>query len=125
MVVFEDIVKDFSPKIYYFLRRIGLAHDDADEIVQDVFILLWRDLKSGHGLESSVLRLYQHAVKKVWHPVKHRKADQAEDNGIADKVLFILKHYEGFDFTDIADILGVPIPEVRHRYQTIIDKQNL
>ncbi len=64
MEAFEDIVKDHSPRIYYFLRRMGLEHEDADELVQDVFILLWRDLKNGHGLGEVDFRLYQHAIKK-------------------------------------------------------------
>ena len=63
MEAFEEVVKDHSPKIYYFLRRMGLAHEAADEIVQDVFILFWRDLKNGHGLEGVHFRLYQHAAK--------------------------------------------------------------
>ena len=66
MEAFEEIVKDHSPKIYYFLRRMGLEHEDADEIVQDVFILLWRDLKNGHGLNTVNFRLYQHSIKKVF-----------------------------------------------------------
>lgn len=65
MEAFEEIVKNHSPKIYYFLRSMGLEHEDADEVLQDIFILLWRDLKNGHGLSAVNFRLYQHAVKKV------------------------------------------------------------
>lgn len=65
MDAFEEIVKDRSSKIYYFLRRMGLTHEDADGIVDDVFILFWRDLQSGHGLNTVNFRLFQHAITKV------------------------------------------------------------
>lgn len=110
MEAFEEIVKDRSPKIYYFLRRMGLAHEDADEIVQDVFILLWQDLKSGHGLDTVNFRLYQHAIKKV--------PDFLKDSKVTDRLVFLLKHYEGFDFGDISEMTGMEVAEVRDRFKS-------
>ncbi len=110
MEAFEEIVKDHSPKIYYFLRRMGLAHEDADEIVQDVFILFWRDLKSGYGLETMNFRLYQHAIKKVADYLKHSDA--------TDRLVFLLKHDEAFDFTDISEMTGMEVGDVRDRFKS-------
>lgn len=110
MVVFEEIVKDHSPKIYYFLRRMGLAHEDADEIVQDVFILLWRDLKNGHELDTVDFRLFKHAIKKVH--------DSLNDSKPTDRLIFLLKHYEGFDFGDISEMTGLEVGDVRDRFKS-------
>lgn len=110
MEAFEEIVKDRAPKIYYFLRRTGLAHEDADEIVQDVFVLLWRDLKSGHGLDTVNFRLYQHAIKKA--------ADFLKDSDATDRLVFLLKHDEGFDFSDISEMTGMQVGEVRDRFKS-------
>ncbi len=110
MEAFEIIVKDHSPKIYYFLRRMGLEHEDADEILQDVFILLWRDLKNGHGLDMVNLRLYQHAIKKALNFLKETNAK--------DRLVFILKQHEGSDFGDISEITGMEVGDVRDSFKS-------
>lgn len=109
MEAFEEVVKDHSPKIYYFLRRMGLAHEAADEILQDVFMLLWRDLKNGHGLVSVNLRLYQHAIKKVLNFLN--------DDSAKDLLVFVLKQHEGFDFGDISEMTGMEVDAVRERFK--------
>ncbi len=38
---FEQIYLDYSPKIYRFAKRYTNHNEDAEEIVQDVFIRLW------------------------------------------------------------------------------------
>lgn len=91
MEAFKEIVKDHSRKIYYFLRRMGLEHEDADEIMQDVFILLWRDLKSGHGLNGVNFKLYQHAAKKALVFVNKSGSIPPEESNYKDKLVFVLK----------------------------------
>lgn len=121
MEAFEEIVKDHSPKIYYFLRRIGLEHEDADEIVQDVFILLWRDLKSGHGLGAVNLRLYQHAIKKALNFLNKNGNTTLVDSNVAAKLVFVLKQHEGFDFGDISEMTGIPIGDLRTSFKAALD----
>ena len=121
MEAFEEIVKDHLPKIYYFLRRMGLEHEDADELVQDVFILLWGDLKSGHGLGEVNLRLYQHAMKKALNFLNKSGDAPLADNSIAGKLVFVLKHHEGFDFGDISEMISVPIGDVRTSFKAALD----
>jgi len=38
---FEHLYLDYSPKVFRFARRYTNHHEDAEEIVQDVFIRLW------------------------------------------------------------------------------------
>lgn len=44
--VFALILKKYQQKIYWHIRRMVVNHDDADDIVQDVFIKVWRNLES-------------------------------------------------------------------------------
>jgi RNA polymerase sigma-70 factor (family 1) len=41
---FELLVKKYQKKIYWHIRRMVLNHDDADDIVQDVFVKIWKNL---------------------------------------------------------------------------------
>jgi RNA polymerase sigma-70 factor (ECF subfamily) len=41
---FNLLLKKYQQKIYWHVRRMVIDHDDADDIVQDVFIKIWKNL---------------------------------------------------------------------------------
>lgn len=41
---FTLLLKKYQQKVYWHIRRIVINHDDADDIVQDVFIKVWKNL---------------------------------------------------------------------------------
>ncbi|MDB5013322.1 MAG: sigma-70 family polymerase sigma factor [Daejeonella sp.] len=41
---FNLILKKYQQKIYWHIRRLVINHDDADDLVQDVFIKVWKSL---------------------------------------------------------------------------------
>jgi RNA polymerase sigma-70 factor (ECF subfamily) len=41
---FNLLLKKYQQKIYWHVRRMVIDHDDADDIVQDVFIKVWKNL---------------------------------------------------------------------------------
>src|SRR5690606_14792516 len=41
---FEMLLKKYQQKIYWHVRRMVINHDDADDVVQDIFIKVWRNL---------------------------------------------------------------------------------
>jgi len=41
---FGHLVKKYQQKIYWHVRRMVIDHDDADDVVQDVFLKVWRNL---------------------------------------------------------------------------------
>lgn len=43
---FEQIIKKYQERIYWHVRKIVISHDDADDIVQNVFIKVWQGLPS-------------------------------------------------------------------------------
>lgn len=43
---FSLLVKKYQEKIYWHIRRMVIDHDDADDLVQDVFIKIWRNLSN-------------------------------------------------------------------------------
>jgi len=51
--VFNLLVRRYQEKIYYFVRRMVVDHQDADDVVQNVFIKVWKNLD--HFREDSKL----------------------------------------------------------------------
>ena len=41
---FNLLLKKYQQKIYWHVRRMVIDHDDAGDIVQDVFIKIWKNL---------------------------------------------------------------------------------
>lgn len=41
---FNELLKKYQQKIYWHVRRFVVDHDDADDLVQDIFIKVWRSL---------------------------------------------------------------------------------
>ncbi|WP_449421285.1 RNA polymerase sigma factor [Pedobacter puniceum] len=43
---FKLLLNKYQQKIYWHIRRIVIEHEDADDVVQDVFIKVWKNLES-------------------------------------------------------------------------------
>ncbi|WP_345951147.1 MULTISPECIES: sigma-70 family RNA polymerase sigma factor [unclassified Mucilaginibacter] len=41
---FNLLLSKYQQKIYWHVRRMVIDHDDADDLVQDVFIKIWKNL---------------------------------------------------------------------------------
>ena len=46
---FEMVVRQYSEQLYWQIRRFVLSHDDANDVLQNVFIKAWQGLASFHG----------------------------------------------------------------------------
>jgi len=43
---FTNIVKKYQQKLYWHIRRMVVDHDDADDVLQNVFIKVWNALSN-------------------------------------------------------------------------------
>jgi len=41
---FGQLLKKYQQKIYWHVRRMVIDHDDADDVTQDVFVKVWRNM---------------------------------------------------------------------------------
>ena len=47
--VFNGIVKQYSERLYWHVRRMVGSHEDADDLLQDIFLKIWTALPSFRG----------------------------------------------------------------------------
>ena len=50
---FNLLVRKYQERVYFFTRRIVTCHDDADDVVQNIFIKIWKNI--GNFREDSKL----------------------------------------------------------------------
>jgi RNA polymerase sigma-70 factor, ECF subfamily len=46
---FSQVVKQFSERLYWQIRKMGISHEDADDILQNVFLKAWTNLDYFRG----------------------------------------------------------------------------
>ena len=46
---FDAIVDIYSERLYWHVRRFTLSHEDADDLVQDIYIKIWNALPGFRG----------------------------------------------------------------------------
>ena len=70
---FTALVEKYQEKLYWHIRRIVMVHDDADDVLQNVFIKVWKNL--GKFKENSKLYtwLYRIATNESLTFINKRK----------------------------------------------------
>ena len=47
--VFNQIVREYSERLFWHVRRMVGSHEDADDLLQDIFLKIWTALPSFRG----------------------------------------------------------------------------
>ncbi len=65
MMDFEQIVDQYSKRLYYVIRRIVRNHDDADDVLQNTFVRAWQHFSEFRSESSVYTWLYRIAVNEA------------------------------------------------------------
>jgi RNA polymerase sigma-70 factor (ECF subfamily) len=61
---FSEIVKAYSEKLYWVIRRMVLTHDDANDVLQNVFVKAWLNIENFKAESLLSTWLYKIAVNE-------------------------------------------------------------
>ena len=75
--LFNQIVKDYSEKIYWLVRRFVYIHEDADDLVQEIFVKIWKSLPSFRGEANLYTWIYRIAINEALNFLRKRKVRAA------------------------------------------------
>lgn len=89
---FETVVKLHSEQLYWQVRRIVLNHDDADDVLQNVFMKAWQALDSFHGDAKLGTWLSRIAINESLDLMRKQKNQLAIstddiDSGVANQLM--------------------------------------
>lgn len=73
---FEQLVREQSQNVYRNVRRLVLDHDDANDVVQNVFLKAWLALDTFRGDSQLSTWLYRIAVNESLTFLSKQKRDQ-------------------------------------------------
>ncbi len=95
---FTAIVKKYQQKLYWHIRRMVVEHEDSNDILQHVFIKMWRNLDEFRGDANLYTWLYRIATNETLTWLEKEKRRRAvsldtEENLLSEK----LEAQKGFD----------------------------
>lgn len=104
---FEEIIKRHETKVYALAIRYTKNEDDAEEVVQDVFITLYKKAKTFEGKSAFTSWLYRITVNAALMKIRKRKQEKAtltEDLSLHAKSEYDLKCSEDMQQCDSRSI---------------------
>jgi len=87
---FERVVREYSEQLYWQVRRIVLTHEDANDVMQNVFIKAWTHLDGFHQDSRLYTWLYRIAVNESLDFMRRQKnavSTDDVDSGIANTLM--------------------------------------
>ena len=70
---FTAILKKYSERLYWHIRRLVISHDDAHDVLQNVSIRVWRGLADFRGDSSLYTWLYRIATNEALSFIESQK----------------------------------------------------
>lgn len=77
---FNSMVAHYSERLYYNIRRLVLNHDDADDVLQNTFIKVWRALPKFQQNSSVYTWLYRIATNEALSFLRSKKENTRFDD---------------------------------------------
>ena len=63
-LAFQTLVKRYKERLYWHIRKIVLSHDDADDILQNTFIKIFRNIDKFKGQSKLFTWMYRIATNE-------------------------------------------------------------
>ena len=146
--LFNEIVKEYSERVYWHVRRFVNNHEDADDLVQEIFLKIWTALPSFRGV-------YRIATNETLNWLRREKvrsalrftsidaemerridSDPFFDGDAADRALskavaklpekqrqvFILRYYDEMPYEQMSEVLETSVGALKASYHIAQEK---
>lgn len=113
---FSDIVSQYSEPLYWKIRHIVLNHDDANDILQNVFIKAWKNIDDFQNRAKISTWLYRIAINESLDFIRKQKStaviESDADNNIANR-LIADEYFDGDKTVTMLQQAIATLPEVQ------------
>ena len=70
---FNAIVSIYSERLYWHVRRFVYSHDETDDLIQEIFIKIWKGLPSFKGDSQIFTWIYRIATNEALNSIRKQK----------------------------------------------------
>lgn len=117
---FRMILGKYQEKLYWHIRRMVLVHEDADDVLQNTFIKIWKGLPGFRESSGLFTWMYRIATNEAITFIKARQRDRmmiADDPD--DTIKGRLKSDPYFDGDEVFEKLQIAIEELPPKQKTV------
>lgn len=121
---FTQLIKKYQEKLYWHCRRLVVCHEDAHDVLQNIFIKVWKGLD--HFREDAQLYtwLYRIATNECLSFIEQQKKRQVQsldelsgEGGLADKLVA----EKGFDVAKLEWKLQLAIQQLPEKQRIVFN----
>lgn len=69
-IAFRELVILYREKLYWQVRRMVVNHEDADDVVQNIFIRIFQNLEKFRGESTLYTWIYRIAINEIYSHLK-------------------------------------------------------
>ena len=114
---FERLVREYSEQLYWQVRRMVLSHEDANDVLQNVFLKAWSHLDDFHQDSKISTWIYRIAVNESLDFLRRKKNQiviNADDGGQSvSQTLMADRYFDGDDTEALLQDAIAQLPDVQ------------
>lgn len=119
---YTTIIKKYQEKLYWHIRRMVVDHDDANDVLQNVFIRVWKGLENFREDSQLYTWLYRIATNECLTFLEQQKKRSSvslsdDDAGLSNKV----RADEHFDFQKLEWKLQLAIQQLPEKQRIVFN----
>ena len=118
---FEQLVNQYSEQLYWQVRRIVLTHDDANDVLQNVFLKAWSKLDTFHQESKISTWLYRIALNESLDFMRKKKTQMVSTDDDEMMVGNTLMADEYFSGTEVEAMLQEAIAQLPDVQRTVFN----
>ncbi|MEA2041192.1 MAG: sigma-70 family RNA polymerase sigma factor [Bacteroidota bacterium] len=102
---FQLIVEKFQERLYWHIRKMVILHEDADDLLQKVFIKVWKGLENFREESKLYTWLYRIATNETITFLNKKKKERAESFEVYEN--YLSNNLEADSFFDGNEIQAI------------------
>ena len=119
---YTAIIKKYQEKLYWHIRRMVVDHDDANDVLQNVFIRVWKGLANFREDSQLYTWLYRIATNESLTFIEQQKKRTSVslsdvESGLSNKI----KADEGFDGKKLEWKLQLAIQQLPEKQRAVFN----
>lgn len=119
---YSQIVKRYQERLYWHIRRMVVHHEDTNDVLQNVFVKVWKGLDNFRGESSLYTWLYRIATNETYtylEKMKKRRAVSISDH--ESYVGNLIKAEKGFDYNKLEWKLQLAINSLPEKQRVVFN----
>jgi RNA polymerase sigma-70 factor (ECF subfamily) len=119
---FTAIIKKYQEKLYWHIRRMVVTHDDTDDVLQNVFIKVWKALDNFREDSQLYTWLYRIATNEsLTFLEQQKKRTSTSLSDVEDGLSNIIKADENFDSNKLEWKLQLAIQQLPEKQRLVFN----